>query len=158
MTQSLRHQTGFTLVEVVGVVTMTSALMLVAVSLLHSVLSWNRNTTAAATQTVSFNRMEQQLRNQLRNASGASVEGRVLTIESGDSRSQWTLADDRCEVETKGGDDGPRYEKYDIGPRDPWKLSLQNGLAEIELALPEGQRGLPFRLVVASNSSPEKPE
>ncbi len=154
MTHPIRHQRGFTLIELVGVIVITSALMLVAVSLLHSVLSWNRNATAAATQAGSLDRMEQQLRSRLRNASSASVDGRVFTIQSGGARAQWTLTDDRCEMETDG-DDGPRYEKYNIGPRDPWKLSLQDGLAEIELAVPEGKRGLPFRLVVVSNNSLE---
>lgn len=154
MTHRYRPQRGITLVELLAVVTLTSALMLVAVSLLGSVLDWGHSATTAAAHASSIDCMEQELRRQLRSAREVILVDRTLSIENDVQRGEWTLAGEACELRIDGAD-GPRHERYVVG-RGAWQIDITERFVEVSIDRSTQNNELPFRVVVArTNAQPE---
>lgn len=156
MRQTSRAQLGFTLLELSAVVALTSVLMLVAVALLRSVLDWSHANTTAGAHAANLQRMERELRGQLREATDVSLVGNALDIAYNSETAHWKLGDSACELRIDGSE-GPRFERYEIGPRTAWELTIDGPLTTVTLEPPRGERGLPFRVVVGRNRSLEAP-
>ena len=148
---------GFTLIELLTVTTLTSVLMLVAVMLLRGMLDWGNTSAADTSRASSIDRMEQELRRQLRAASKINLANQALTIDYDGKRAVWTLTDNACQLTVNGGD-LPRRERFVIGPVGAWQLDINDQFAEVRIDRPQLEKGMPFSVVVARSTVPPESE
>ncbi|MGI9456075.1 MAG: pilus assembly FimT family protein [Aeoliella sp.] len=139
---------GWTLIELVMVVALTSALMTVAVALLHGVTVWGDRAEKSSMRAASFHQLEFDLRQELRQATAITADGRTLTITTDSGPVKFQLNSDHC-LQSLPESDPPQFERYTLGPCEPWNLQIENNIADIRIDVPDGERGTPFHVVVA---------
>ena len=138
---------AFSLVELMVVVFCTIALTGAAVALLHHLGRWGSSVQQASTHAAAVDRLELALRRELRHSTDIQPTGATLTIATRQGTSKWQLAKDACQVKWTVAGESPRHDRYDIGPRTDWQVNVQQGMAEVVLGVPEGERGLPVRVI-----------
>lgn len=163
-----RLRSGFSLVELVIVISLTSLVLLVAMSLLRGVATWGDRALDSEHRAEEVFRFEQTLRQQLRQATNVSAAEKTMTIEFADGRAEWTLAGDHCLVRTTRGGE-IRNQRFDIGhwkergpgqkgdPWQQWRVSSDGGLTEVALQPAENLPSRVFRVVAATSQPPREP-
>ena len=139
---------GFSLIELVGVIALTSVLMMVAVSLLGWLLRWSTTAADYSQQLAAAHRLEQALRPQLREATRIEALGDTLRVATPTATAEWKLTSGECQLTTQT-EDGPRFDRFAIGPRDHWQATVDEQFVEVQLLTAAEQPGQPVRLVVA---------
>ena len=148
MNRALCNAGGFSLVELVGVIAMTSMLMMVAVSLLHGLLRWSDGATQASTHGAAVDRMERLLRPQLKMATEVTADGTLLRVVTSDATTKWNLVGAWCEMKSITPN-GPRFDRFAIGDHLPWQLEVGEQFIHVRLDPAPATRTKPVRFVVA---------
>lgn len=151
-----RSTSGFTLLELLAVVTLTSMLMLVAMSLLGGLLHWSETAESSSTRAAGLDRMEQILRQQLRTARNATADDRVLTVDAGDATATWTLEDNYCQLRVVADNQVPRVERFVLGAQSRWQLVEEPRWREVQIEAVDDRREMPFRVVAARHDQGEE--
>lgn len=144
---------GFSLVEVLVVVTLTGVLAGVSMTVMNGLANWGNSATESSQQAASLYRMEQTLRKQLAEATRVEVADELLVVSlAGGTNAEWTLVGSECQLRTKNGD-RTYGERYRVGPHRAWRVEIADGLAEV--CFENDTNPLPnrFRLVVATSAS-----
>jgi prepilin-type N-terminal cleavage/methylation domain-containing protein len=123
---------GFTLVELLVVVTTMAVLMSLAVNLIHGISLWSSRTEDAAHHALAMHRLEEQLRHDLHEATSVTVAGERMTIVMPDATSEWKLEGDAC-VMTRTAGDEVRRERFELGNCDEWQEEQGNAIVTISL-------------------------
>jgi prepilin-type N-terminal cleavage/methylation domain-containing protein len=134
---------GFSLVELLVVVTTMAVLMTLAVNLIHEIALWSSRTEDAAHHATATHRLEEQLRGDLHEATSVTIAGDRMTIAMPNATSEWQLEGDAC-VMTRTAGDETRRERFELGTCDEWRLSEANAMATISL----WSNGIPEREVL----------
>lgn len=152
-----RSTSGFTLLELLAVVAVSSMLMMVAMSLLGGLLDWSEAAESSTTRAASLDRMEQILRQQLRTARNVTADDRVLTVDAGDATATWTLEDNDCQLRVVAENEAPRVERFAIGGQRRWQLVEEPRWREVQIDAVDDRREMPFRVVAARPDQQEEP-
>lgn len=143
---------GFSLVELVIVISLTSLVLLVAMSLLRGVATWGDRALDSEHRAESVFRFEQTLRQQLRQATNVSAAEKTMTIELADGRAEWKLSGKHCLLQTTRGGD-TNNQRFDIGPWQGWRVRTAGGLAEVELQSADNLPTKVLRIVAATSET-----
>jgi len=144
---------GFSLVELVVVIGLTSLLLVVAMSLLSGIAAWGAHAFASQHRADSVFRFEQTLRKQLGQATQILAAEQSLSIELPDGgRAEWTLAGNQCLVRTTREGDA-NNQRFDIGPWQGWRVRSAGGLAEVELQSADNLPTKVLRIVAATSET-----
>lgn len=142
-----RKPAGITLIEALVTITISTMVLLVALELLSSLTTWGASSAAIGERAAALERLEYTLRAQLASASQVRAEGAVLSVETGEARSEWRLAETGCEYR-RTAEDETQYEHFAIGPYAAWQSDAVDGLWRVELRAAADDRALPVRIVV----------
>jgi prepilin-type N-terminal cleavage/methylation domain-containing protein len=139
---------GWTLIELVMVIALTSALMTVAVALLHGVVVWGDRAEKSSMRAASFHQLEFALRQELRQATAVTANGALFTITTDGGHVEFRLQGDYC-LRSAPDSDPPQFERYTLGQRELWQVKSEDDVVDIRLDVPDGERGAPFHVVAA---------
>lgn len=125
---------GFSLVELLIVVTTMAVLMSIAMNLIYGISLWSSRTEDAAHHAMATHRLEEQLRRDLHEATSVTVAGEQMTIAMPNATSEWQLEGNAC-VMTRTAGDEVRRERFELGNGDEWEMTQSNGVVTVSMAL-----------------------
>jgi prepilin-type N-terminal cleavage/methylation domain-containing protein len=152
MTNKSIKQRGYSLIELVCVIALTTIMLNVSIALLFSVTTWDSQRDRRSLQAAEYHRLESSLRYELAEATRVVATAEMLTIETPHLRSEWQLAGAYC-LKTTTYNDERMHDRFSIGPAKEWQLKTQPAALTLELVDRGERQGISLRIVVNKKDS-----
>lgn len=144
---------GFSLVEMMVVITLMTLVAGVALTMLRSLLLAERQAQRAGPRRVAVAELRDDLRADLRRAQSVQLEQEVLDVRRADGPVHYELADGQCR--RGAGDAPPRA--YRVGEVARWRLERDGSIATVVLEREPDAAGGPIHVAAALGAAlPER--
>ncbi|QDU54063.1 hypothetical protein [Aeoliella mucimassa] len=130
---SRSHRRGYTMVECLAVVTLTTIVLHGSIMFLMSLSRWGEQASTGPLRADACDRLEQSLRVELQQSTKVSVDGSLLTIATPAGTSNWQLVGDACQLKATR-DTQNQFDRFAIGPYTTWQWSESPTTRELTIA------------------------